>query len=274
MTSFEYIRSRGAHGHHAHGQFDALVGSNREIWVGDDGSGMIRSTSGPATFFTDEGRSAWEAAGSPQLEGGPSIDLFAPDCLGGSQARRASLTRDPDGPDAGLTEYVKRLHDVQELLGEGVVSADLCAAAYRVASQLPGVAAIDQLNDELGRAGRGLVETDRGDRVELVFARDLTELLGYRHLLAESRDYAPAGTLHSWASFLRREIVAELPPGTPPVPRLPCEHFSGRGFPIRPGFHVATGYVTDAVAQLAAMRDQGVITDAEYDSALTYQQPH
>jgi hypothetical protein len=232
-------------------RFDALVGSEREIWVGDDGSGMIRSTSGPATFFTDEGRSAWEAAGSPQLEGGPSIDLFAPDCLGGSQARRSGLTRDPDGPDAALTRYVKRLHDAQELLGEGVVSEDLCAAAYRVASQLPGVAAIDQLNDELGRAGRGLVETDRGDRVELVFASDLTELLGYRHLLAESRDYAPAGTLHSWASFLQREIVTELPP-----------------------FHVTTGYVTDAVAQPAAMRDQGVITDAEYDSALAYQHPH
>jgi hypothetical protein len=74
--------------------------------------------------------------------------------------------------------------------------------------------------------------------------------------------------------FCSGEIVTELPPGTPPVPRLPCEHFSGRGFPIRPGFHVTTGYVTDAVAQLDAMLDQGVITDAEYDSALAYQHPH
>ena len=67
-------------------------------------------------------------------------------------------------------------------------------------------------------------------------------------------------------------MVEDLPAGTPPVPDLPCEPpFSGRGFPIRPGFSVMTGYVTDAVAQLARLRDQGVITDAEYDTALSYE---
>jgi hypothetical protein len=273
MTSFEYIRSRGAHGHHAVGQFDAFVGSEREIWVGDDGSGMIRSTSGPAAFFSDNGRARWEAAGSPQLEHGPSIALFAPDCLGGSQSRRARLARDPDGIDTALVKYTKRLKDTQALLGEGVVSAELCRAAYNVASRLPGVASVDQLSDELGRAGRGLVEIDRGERLELIFADDLTELYGYRRTLTEPREYAPAGTVHSWSAYLQRGIVAELPAGSPPVPQLPCEHFSGRGFTIRPGFSIMTGYVSDAVAQLAAMRDQGVITDTEYDTALTYQNP-
>lgn len=269
VASFEYIRSCGAHGHHSAGRFDAFVGSEREIWVGDDGSGMIRSTSGPATFFNDDGRSRWEAAGSPQLEGGPSIDLFAPDCLGGSRSRRERLTRDPDGLDAALIKYTKSLHDTQELLGEGVVSPEMCRAAYQVASRLPGVASVDQLSDGIGRAGRGLVEID-GERLELIFAGDLSELRGYRRVLTEPREYAPAGTIHSWTSYLQREIVAKLPAGTPPVPQLPCERSSGRGFPIRPGFSVMTGYVTDAVAQLAAMRDQGVITDTEYDSALTY----
>jgi hypothetical protein len=273
MTVFEYIRSRGAHGHHAVGQFDAMVGSEREIWVGDDGSGMIRAASGPATFFDDAGRSRWQAAGSPPLEHGPSIDLFAPDCLGGSQSRRKRLARDPDGQDAALVKYTKQLHDTQELLAEGVVSAELCRAAYQVAASLPGVVSSGQVKDELGRVGRGLIEVNRGERLELIFTDDLTELLGYRHVLTEPREYAPEGALHSWAAFLERELVTELPAGTPPVPQLPCEHFSGRGFPIRPGFSIMTGYVTDAVAQLAAMRDQGVITDAEYDSALTYQQP-
>jgi Short C-terminal domain len=67
-------------------------------------------------------------------------------------------------------------------------------------------------------------------------------------------------------------VIDDLPPGTPSVPNLPCEPpSSGRGFQIRPGFSVMTGYVTDAVAQLARLRDQGVITDAEYDTALSYQ---
>ena len=88
VVDFEYVRSRGAHGHHLVGSFDAFVGSEREIWVGSDASGLIRSNSGPVAFFTDAGRAQWEAAGSPTLEHGPSIDLFAPGCLGGSRMRR------------------------------------------------------------------------------------------------------------------------------------------------------------------------------------------
>jgi hypothetical protein len=36
---------------------------------------------------------------------------------------------------------------------------------------------------------------------------------------------------------------------------------------IRPGFHVSTGYVDDPRPQLAELRAQGVLTDAEYESA-------
>src|SRR3984957_15493918 len=99
-VDFEYIESRGAHGHHAMRSFDAFVGSQREIWIGSDGSGLIRSTSGPVSFFTQEGRSRWETAGSPELAHGPSIDLCAPGCLSGSRGRRATLARAPDGLEA------------------------------------------------------------------------------------------------------------------------------------------------------------------------------
>ena len=65
LVDFEYTRSRGAHGHHNVGVFDAFVGSQREIWVGSDGSGLIRESSGPVSFFTESGRAEWETAGSP-----------------------------------------------------------------------------------------------------------------------------------------------------------------------------------------------------------------
>ncbi len=116
------------------------------------------------------------------------------------------------------------------------------------------------------------MEVRSGERVELIFTTDRGELLGYRQVLVEPQWFTPAGALHSWSSNLERAVVDDLPPGMPPVPNLPCEPpFSGRGFPIRPGVSVMTGYVTDAVAQLARRRDQGVITDAEYDTALSYQ---
>ena len=272
MGDFEYIRSCGAHGHHAMGSFDAFVGSQREIWVGDDGSGLIRESGGPVSFFTDHGRGQWQAAGSPSLAHGPSIDLFAPGCLGGSRARRARLRRDPEGLQAALIKYATHLHAVQELLGEGVVAADVSRVAYDAAARLPSVEAVHELVDQLGRSGTGLVEVRGGERVELIFRADRSELLGYRHVLVEPQWFAPAGTLHSWSSYLERAVVDDLPQGTPPVPNLPCEPpFSGRGFPIRPGFSVMTGYVTDAVAQLGRLRGQGVITDVEYDAAMSDQ---
>ncbi len=234
---------------------------------------MIRASSGPVAFFNDAGRARWHAAGSPSLEHGPSIDLFAPDCLGGSRNRRRRLQHNPGGLDAALSDYTKHLHDTQELLGEGVVKPGLCRAAYHAAARLLDVEEIAETTDELGRSGRGLAEIHGGHRTELIFAVDLSELLGYRHVLSEPSSFAPAGALHSWSSYLERKIVDELPPGTPPVPKLPCEHGAGRGFHIRPGFSVTTGYVTDPVAQLTALRDQRVITDAEYQSALTYQAP-
>ena len=77
--------------------------------------------------------------------------------------------------------------------------------------------------------------------------------------------------MHSWSAFLERAIVDDLPNEVPPIPKLPCEPpNAGRGFPIRPGFSVMTGYVSDAVAQLVKLRDQGVISHAEHESAKTY----
>ena len=178
VGDFEYIRSCGAHGHHAMGSFDAFVGSQREIWVSDDGSGLIRETGGPVSFFTGEGGAQWQAAGSPSLEYGPSIDLFAPGCLGGSGAHHARLRRDPEGLQAALRKYATDLHEVQELLGEGVVAADLSRAAYDAASRLPGVAVVHELVDQVGCIGTGLAEIRSGERVELIFTFDRGELLG------------------------------------------------------------------------------------------------
>ena len=271
MVDFEYTRSQGAHGHHHLGFFDAFVGSRREIWIGSDASGVIRETRGPVSFFTEAGRAAWEAAGSPALEHGPAIDLFAPGCLGGSRMRRARLERDPDGLTAAVRKHVCTLHEVQELLGEAVVEPEFCEMVYSVACQLADVDVVPELSDQLGRVGRGLVRVEHGERSELIFAADCSELLGYQRFLAEPKPFAPAGTLYSWCAFLDRAVADRLPDDIPAIPKLPCEPpNAGRGFPIRPGFSVMTGFVSDPVAQLVKLRDQGVISHAEHESAKTY----
>jgi hypothetical protein len=269
LVDYEYTRSSGGHGHHAVGVFDAFVGSQREIWIGNDGSGLIREASGPASFFTEEGRGRWKAAGSPKLTHGPSIDLFAPGCLPGARARRARVARHPDGLEAGLSaRQPLTLHAVQGLLGEAVVEPEFCQAVYEIARRLPGAEVLDRISDQLGRAGHGLARTEHAHRVELIFSPDSSQLLAYQHFLAEPQPFAPAGTLRSWSAFLSRRIVVGLPPEIPPVPQPPCvPPGSGRGFVIRPDFHVGTGYVDDPLAQLAELRTQGVLTEAEYESA-------
>jgi hypothetical protein len=209
--------------------------------------------------------SCWQS----EAHHGPSIDLFAPGCLPGARAWRARVARHPDGLEAGLSSRGPlTLHTVQELLGEAVVEPEFCRAVHDIARRLPGVEVIDSICDQLGRAGRGLARTEHADRVELIFSPDISELLAYQRFLAEPQSFAPGGTLHSWSAFVARRIVVGLPPEIPPVPRLPCvPPGSGRGFVIRPGFHVCTGYVDDPLPQLAELRTQGVLTDAEYESA-------
>lgn len=200
-----------------------MVGSPREIWIGSDGSDLIRSTSGPANFFTDEGNARWEAAGSPERTHGPSVDLFAPRCLPGARARRARLARPPDELEAGLSaRQPLTLHTVQDLLGEALAEPEFCRAIYEVALRLPGVEAMDSISDQLGGAGHGLVRLEQAHRVELIFSSDISQLLAYQHFLADTQPFAPAGTLHSWSAFLARRIVASLSPEIPPVPQLPC----------------------------------------------------
>jgi hypothetical protein len=223
VVDFEYIRSTGAHGHHAVGVFDAFVSKQREIWIGSDRSGMIRESSGPVAFFTEKGRVDWERAGSPALEYESSVNLFAPGCMGGSRVRRARLIVDAKGLTPALAEHVRTLNDVQSLLAEAVVDAEFCHAVYRIARQMPGVEVVPGLTDQLGRAGGGLARVEQQHRIELVFATDPSELLGYQWFLAEPQPFAPTGTLHSWSAFLERKVVNRLPHGIPPIPMSPCE---------------------------------------------------
>ena len=235
MIDFEYIRSRGAHGHHAFGSFDAFVGCEREIWIGSDGSGLIRECRGSVSFFTEAGRAGWQAAGSPELVGGPSIDLFAPGILGGDRMGRARLDRDPERLETALRKHATTPKDVQELLGEAVVGAEFCQLVYDLARELPGVKAVPELSDQLGRVGRGLVGVQLGERIELIFATDCSELLGYQWFLAEPQPFAPGGTLHSWSAFVQRTVVDRLPADVPPShgcrPGLPAQDECSRSVP-------------------------------------------
>jgi hypothetical protein len=244
-VDFVYVKSCGAHGHHAAGVFDAFVGSRREIWVGGDCSGLIRESAGPVSFFTETGRAQWQAAGSPELTHGPSLELFAPGCLGSSRARLATLLTDPTALRLALAARSPvTLKLVYHLLGEMLMSGEFCRALHAVAAGVNGVDVLPAVSDQLGREGHGLSAIEHGQRLELIFNGETSALLGYQRFLVDpDHGYAPVGTLVSWSTYLDRRLVDALPPGTPPIPGPPCSPpGSGRGTRTRGDYSITTGY--------------------------------
>lgn len=220
-VDYVYVRSQGAHGWHLVGRFEAFVGSAREIWIGSDGSGVIREASGPVSFFTGEGQARWEAAGSPELARGPVVEFYGP---GELSDRTRRLPSDPGALAAALAAGPPfTLKAAYHLLGETFVSAEFTRVVFDVAMAVEAVETLDLVADQLGRRGHGLAAVEHGERLELIFDEQTTTLLGHQRFLADpSHGYAPVGTLVSWQAYLDRRrldaLPAELgdPAGSPP----------------------------------------------------------
>jgi hypothetical protein len=269
--SFEYIESRGAHGEFGNGVFLRLVEARREIWIGSDGSGLIKSARIGWSFFTDEQRSRWESAGYPPAveDLSATLDVFAPGCLSGHRPLLATLPTDRVELSSALAARRKlSVHRIGELMGEALVGFELREALYRAAAELPGADVLASARDELGRSGPGIARVERGIREELIFDPDSRELLGRRQVLVDpAAGYAPPGAVVGWTSYVSRELVATLPEGAPPVPGRPCSPpGSGRGTVIDRGLSLSTGYFTDLAPEVEQWHATGVITDAQYEA--------
>ncbi len=268
---YEYIDSVACYGQIGNGVFDRLAESRREVWFGDDGSGLIRSHHRRSLFFTEEQRRRWEDGRNQAAREatGPSLDLFAAGCFHGP---RRELARLP-ATRAELEDHLRAhrrltLHHIQQLIGEALVPKELRQVFVDLAANLPNAWILENAADQLGRPGFGIacVERDQG-REELIFDPDTQELLGYRRVLvAPSVEWgAPAGVVTGWTSYVVRRLVRELPPDAPPVPGPPCDPpGGGRGTLIRPGLSLGTGRFTELEPQLDQWLADGVITAADH----------
>lgn len=248
--AYAHIASRGAHGEIGNGVYERLVEARREVWIGEDRSGLIRSARLGWSFFTEQQRERWRSAlAQEQRESlGVSMDLFAPRCLAGLSEFVAALPHDPVELAAALdATRGLDMHTIRELMGEVLVPEQRRRELYAVAAALPGAQASAAGEDQLGRAGRVLSRVERDVRTELIFDADSLELLGYRDVLVDpAAAYAPAGAVVGWTSYLTREMVAALQGGTPPVPGPPCSPpGAGRGTQVEAGFSLGTGYFTE-----------------------------
>ena len=206
---------------------------HRQTWRGWDGSGLIRTQTGPHRFFTMEGRRRWEAAGSPEIPRGLHQIVMAPGCMEGrrSQQRAAQLPTDPVELRAAIAQEPRGdrlaaeedLSAVRRLLRTPEAPVELCRALYLLACALPGVVELGEVVDRAGRPGLGIEAEDGGYLRRLVFDRDTARLLGEQETLTNPDfDYAPVGTVTGWAVYLREERVATPPRDAPSVPGPPC----------------------------------------------------
>jgi hypothetical protein len=269
---YEYIDSLACYGEIGNNIFDRMVESRREVWFGNDGSGLIRSQRIRSLFFTDEQRLRWEnmpnRSAREAIE--PSLDLFAAGCFHGP---RRQLSRLPTGR-AELEGHLRSrrqltIHGIHQLIGEALVPRELRQAFFDLAANLPDAWIVDEAADQLSRVGIGIARVERNHREELVFNPNTRELLGYRQVLVDpDPEYAaPAGAITGWTSYVSRQLVEALPADIPPVPGPPCDPpGGGRGTVIRPGLLLGTGYFTDLKHQLDQWLAAGVITKADHQA--------
>ncbi len=215
---------------------------HRQVWIGTDGSGLLRESTGPATLAPGADEALCEKT-DPQVQGasGTSNSWFAADCFSlGPTNDMQSLSTDPStllaqmrridgGPHTPAEDFVH----VGDFLRETDASPALRAALYQAAALIPGVQLLGTVTDHLGHRGLGVAMTTGKVRHELIFNSQTAALMG-----EQSTGNTPES--NSWAVYLNSSVVANLPAASPLPLNPPCIRGAGHIHNV-PGGTVITG---------------------------------
>ena len=202
---------------------------HRQVWIGANGSGLLRDTTGP-TMVTSAGDRALclSMKPSPLTPSGTSNLWFAADCFQlGPTNDMQSLSTDPatllaqmrqidGGPPGPAEDFVH----VGDFLRETDASPALRAALYRAALMIPGVKLLGTVRDHLGRAGVGVAYEGSGVRHELIFNPRTAALMG-------EQDAGTIAAQDDWAVYLQSRLVNRLPEPAPVPLTPPCVNGGG-----------------------------------------------
>jgi hypothetical protein len=239
-----YVESRSEYPSFG-GNCETLAVDHRQIWIGTDGSGLIRQTTGPEQFSSPADQAACLQA-NPKMQlggGGTSNDWFAPQCLElGPTHNWNSLSSDPHvllqqmrqidgGPATAGEDFVH----IGDFLRETDAPPAVRASLYQAAALIPGIELLGTVRDHEGRAGLGIAYpaqgpyASNGGSSELIFDPHTGELLG-------EQGTGP----RYWAVYLSEKVVNGLP-GTPPAPLTPPCVKGGGTVKTFPSGSVTTG---------------------------------
>lgn len=218
---------------------------HRQVWIGADGSGLLRDSTGPLAFTSPADQALCQKADrSLNSDSRTSNEWFAADCfMLGPTNDMQSLSTDPGtllaqmrtidgGPHTAAEDFVH----VGDFLRGTDASPALRAALYRAAGLIPGVQLLGTVKDHLGRQGLGVSLTTNGVQNELIFNSQTSALMG---------EQSTGGTAESdyWAVYLDSQVVASVPDPSPLPLNPPCVRGLGHVQNV-PGGSVVTGVTT------------------------------
>ncbi|MCW2966303.1 MAG: hypothetical protein JWM71_75, partial [Solirubrobacteraceae bacterium] len=190
--------------------YSAIQPSQREVWIGRDGTGRyVETAAGKNEFPGPRDRARWEADGRPDLGGPPPSATVQSITDHGFSAGGSTLSYDQLAalPSDGRAMYDKLIglaHGagpspdaeaftiIGDLLRGAPVPARVRAGLYRAAAYIKGVRYAGAVTDPLGRRGLA-VELATPEAVNrLVFDPDTSELLAEESILTKRVSYVDA----------------------------------------------------------------------------------
>ncbi|MFF0010878.1 CU044_5270 family protein [Streptomyces sp. NPDC005374] len=121
--------------------------------------------------------------------------------------KESDAVRDPEVP-RDQAAFVA----IGDLLIESYPPADLTAALYKAAAEIPGVVAVDDAVDAVGRHGVAIARLDEqnGQRTEWIFDKKTYAFLGERNVQVEPNETYKKGTVTFTIAITRRAVVDEM----------------------------------------------------------------
>ena len=198
------------------------VASTYERTVDDKTTLVSQKLHSRQVWESPDGKDGWLVEPGNTDEGG--ITLAGPNRVGSAYDR---LTRLPTDPEALLRKIYKesdavRDHEVPrdqaafvaigDLLVESYPPADLTVALYKAAADIPGVVAVDDAVDAVGRHGVAVARLDEqsGQRTEWIFDKKTYAFLGERTVQVEPNETFKKGTVIFTVAITQRAVVNEM----------------------------------------------------------------
>ncbi|MET9456471.1 CU044_5270 family protein [Streptomyces canus] len=198
------------------------VASTYEKTVDDKTTVVSEKLHSRQVWESPDGRNGWLI--EPGNTSDDGITLAGPNPLSSAYHRLAQLPTEPGALLRKIYQESDAVRDpevprdqaafvaIGDLLTESYPPANLTAALYKAAAEIPGVVAVDDAVDAVGRHGVAIARLDEqsGQRTEWIFDKKTYAFLGERSVQVEPNETFEKGTVTFTVAITQRAVVNEM----------------------------------------------------------------